>query len=113
MCWPIERSAPPGSTPIGKLEKAPWQVALRCLLILETELGARSDDANGFADFMLGAVDMPESALLQPLSECVVFFVSDVLVSLVEQLHSAMQPASVIEAGINGRMVVQILAIID
>jgi hypothetical protein len=72
-----------------------------------------SDDADGFADFVLGAIDVAKGTLLQALSEGVVFFVSDVLVSLAEQLLGAMQTARVIEAGINRRMIVQVLTIID
>ncbi len=49
-----------------------------------------SDGADSIADSLFGTINMAEGALLQALSPTIVFFVSDIRVSLIEQLHSAM-----------------------
>lgn len=83
------------------------------LFVLELKSGAGSDDADGFADFMPGLVDVAEGPLLEALGDGVVLFLLDVLVSLVEQLLGAMQTAGIIEAYVNRGVIVQVLAIIN
>ena len=64
-------------------------------------LAAGGNDADRLVYFVNGFVDVPKSALLEALSESVVLFVG------------AAQAARVVETGVNRRMVVQILAVID
>lgn len=71
------------------------------------------DDADGFVDFVHGLVDVAEGPLLETLGEGVVFFASNILVGFVEKLPGAMEAAGVIEAGVHGRMIVEILAVIN
>jgi hypothetical protein len=70
-------------------------------------------DADALVDFVNGAINVAESALLQALRERVVFLVSDILMGFFEELLGAMETASVVETGVDRRMIVQIFAIVD
>jgi len=58
-------------------------------------------------------VDVLESAYLETLRESVVFFLRNVVVSLVDELESPVETAAPIETRVNGSMIVQVLAIVD
>src|SRR5579862_681513 len=62
---------------------------------------------------MMRFVDVLQSALLETLSKGVVLFLSDVIVGLVQELQSPGETAAPIHLRIDGRMIVQILAIVD
>jgi len=64
------------------------------------------DDAVGF-------VDVVESAIAKAAHGRVIFFAGDIVVSFIEQFHSAMKTSGTIHACIDGRMIVQVLAVID
>jgi hypothetical protein len=72
-----------------------------------------SDDVDALVDFVNGAINVAESALLQALRKAVVFLVSNILMSFFEELFGAMETASVIETGVDRRMIIQIFAIVD
>src|SRR5580704_5900014 len=76
-----------------------------------TRLVAGGDDADRFANFVAGLVDMFEGALLQTNGQLVVFFVLDILMSLVQEFHGAMQAAGPIETGVDGDVIVDVFAI--
>ena len=71
------------------------------------------DDVDALVDFVNGAINVAESALLQALREAVVFLVSDILMSFFKELLGAMETASVVETGVDRRMIVQIFAVVD
>ena len=71
------------------------------------------DQADGLFYVVMGLIDVDEGALLQALREAVVFFLRDILMRLIEQLQGAMQAAVPGHVGVHGRMIVQILAIVD
>jgi hypothetical protein len=71
------------------------------------------DDADRFLDVLVGFVDVLQRAHLKALSKRVVFFLGYVVMSLVDKLKSPVETSAPVEAGINGRMIVQVLAIID
>lgn len=71
------------------------------------------DDADALVDFVNGAIDVAESALLEALGEGVVFFAGDILVGLFEELLGAVEAASVVEARVNRRMIVEVFAVVD
>jgi hypothetical protein len=64
------------------------------------------DDAVGFVDVMQGAV-------AQAARGGIVFFARDVVVSFIEQFHGAVKAAGAVHAGIDWRMIVQVLAVVD
>jgi hypothetical protein len=67
----------------------------------------------GFLGVVMSTVDVAKSALLEPLGETIVFFTRDVVVSFIEKFDGAMETAGPVEMSVHGRMVVEILAIID
>ena len=75
------------------------------------ELAVRFDDADALANLLPGLVDVIEGALLQATSPAVVFFVGNVIVGLVEKFQDAVEAATVVQAGVNWRMFIEILAI--
>jgi hypothetical protein len=64
------------------------------------------DDAMSFVDVMEGAI--PKTAYGR-----VIFFPGDVIVSFVQQFHGTVKAAGAVHSGINRRVVVQILAIVN
>ncbi len=68
---------------------------------------------NGFFDVLVRFVDVLESALLEALGEGVVFFLGDIVVGLVDEFECAVETSAPIEARVNRRMIVQILAVVD
>lgn len=68
---------------------------------------------NSFLDVLVGLIDMLESALLEALGERIVFFLSDIVVGFVNEFERAVETAAPIEASVNRRMIVQILAVIE
>ena len=56
---------------------------------------------------------MAKRALLQPLGKAILFLVGDVLASLVQKLLGAVQTAGVVQPGVDRRMIVQVLAVVD
>ena len=71
------------------------------------------DDANGFFDVEVRLVDVLQRTVTQALREAVVLFLGNVVVGLVEQFEGAVETAPPIHVGIDGRMVVYVLAVID
>ena len=74
---------------------------------------AGGDDTDALIHFVNGFVNVAEGALLEALSEGIVFFAGDVLMRFFEQLLGAVQSTGVVETSVNRRMVVTVLAIID
>ncbi len=68
---------------------------------------------NGLFDVFVRLVDVFESALLEALGEGVVFFLGDIVVSLVDEFEGPVEAAAPVEAGVNWRMIVEILAVVD
>jgi hypothetical protein len=58
-------------------------------------------------------IDVLERAISQPAYGWIIFFAGDIVVRLVQQLQSAMKAPSAIHVGIHGRMIAQILTIIN
>ena len=85
-------------------------VALSRRLILYPQL---LDEMNGLFDVLMSLVNVFEGALLQSLREGVVFFLGNIAVCLVDQFQRAVKPAGPIHAGVNRRMIVQVLAVVD
>jgi len=71
------------------------------------------DKTDCFVDLMDRPVYVSKRTLLQTLGKPIIFFVGNVLMSLLQELAGAVQPARVIQPGIHRRVVVQILAIVD
>lgn len=61
----------------------------------------------------MGFVDVLESALLKALGEAVVFVTGDVVVRFVEQFEGVAKTASPLQVGVDRRMFVNVLAILD
>ena len=76
-------------------------------------LGVRIDEPDRLVNLMNRPVDVAKGALLQALGGGIILFVSDVLVSLLEQLFGAVQPAGVVQPGVNRRMIIQVFAVVD
>jgi hypothetical protein len=68
---------------------------------------------NGLFDVLVRLVDMLESALLEALGEGVVFFLGNIVVSLVDEFECTVETSAPVEACVNCRMIVQILAVVD
>jgi hypothetical protein len=64
------------------------------------------DDAMGF-------VDMMEGAIAQAADGRIIFFAGDIVVGLVEQFQRTVEAASAVHVGVDRRMVVQVLAVIN
>jgi len=64
-------------------------------------------------DDVMGFVDMAEGAIAQTAHRRIVFFAGNIIVRLVEQFQGAAIAASVPNARIDRRMVIQILAIVN
>jgi hypothetical protein len=71
------------------------------------------DQVNGFLDLVMGLINVLDGAHLESLSELVVFFLGNIVMGFVEQFQRTMQASAPIHFGVNGRMIVQILAIVD
>ena len=67
----------------------------------------------GFFRVMMRLFDVIQRPLLQPLRKAIVLFARDIVVGLVNQFKSAMQAAGPVESGVNRRVLVQVLAIIN
>jgi hypothetical protein len=68
---------------------------------------------NGFLDVLVGLVDVLEGVLLEALRRGIVFFLSYVVVGLVDEFQRPVEAAAPVEASVNRGMIVQILAVID
>jgi hypothetical protein len=68
---------------------------------------------DGFFDVVVRLVDMFQGAVLQPLSEAVVFIFGHVMVGLVEQFQGTVETAAPIHMGIDRWMIVQVLVVVD
>ena len=68
---------------------------------------------NGLFDVLVRLVDMLESALLEALGKGVVFFLGDIVVSLVDEFECTVETPAPIEARVNRWMIVQVLAVVD
>jgi hypothetical protein len=71
------------------------------------------NQVNGLFDVMMGPVDVFEGAPLQALRERVVLLLSNVPMGLVDQLEGAVKAAGPIHSGIDRRMMVEVLAVVD
>ena len=71
------------------------------------------ENFDGFLGVVVSTVDVAKSALLEPLGETIVFFTGDVVVSFVEEFDGAVETAGPVQMSVHGRMVVEILAIVD
>jgi len=71
------------------------------------------NQVNGLFDVMMGPVDVFEGAPLQALREPVVLLFSYVVMGLVDQLEGAAKAAVPIHMGIDRRMIVEVLAVVD
>jgi hypothetical protein len=69
--------------------------------------------ADQVIDNAVGFVDVVDGAIAQAADGRIVFFAGDVVMGLVEQFKGAVKAAGAIHVRIDGRMVVQILAVID
>jgi hypothetical protein len=58
-------------------------------------------------------VNMSKSAVAQAARPRIIFFACDVIVRFVEQFQRAMKTAAAVQARIDRRMIVQVLAVID
>ncbi|MGA3072173.1 MAG: hypothetical protein ABSG56_00635 [Bryobacteraceae bacterium] len=74
---------------------------------------AVSNYPNGLFDVMMRLVDVLQRSQLQPLRKAIVLFMRDIVVGLVDQFKSAMQAARPVEPGIDGRVIVEILAVVN
>jgi hypothetical protein len=79
----------------------------------EAVLAAGGGDADALVHLVNRFVDVPKSALLEALGEGVVRFTSNILVRFFEQFLGAVQAARVVETGVNRRIVIQMLAVVD
>src|SRR5271165_3225984 len=64
-------------------------------------------------DDAVGLVDVMDGTIAQAAGVRIIFLTGDVVVRFVEQFERAMETTRSIHAGIYGRMVVQVLAIIN
>jgi len=56
---------------------------------------------------------MLESALLESLGRGIVFFLGNVVVGFVDEFQCPVETAAPVEASVNRRMIVEVLAVID
>jgi hypothetical protein len=68
---------------------------------------------NGFSDVIMRLVDVPHRPLLQALRKAIVLFLRDIAVGFVDQFKSAMSAARRVELGVNRRVIVQILTVVN
>ena len=71
------------------------------------------ENLDGFLGVVVSTVDVAKSALLEPLGETIVFLTGDVIVSFIEKFDGAVETAGPVEMSVHGRMVVEILAVVD
>ena len=71
------------------------------------------NQVDGFFYVVMRPVDVLDGTCLQALGKGVVFFFADVMVRLVQQLEGAVQTARPRKAGVNRRMIVDVLAVVD
>jgi hypothetical protein len=64
-------------------------------------------------DNAVGFVDVVDGAVAQSADGRIIFLAGDVVMRLVEQLRSAVKAAGAIHVRIDGRMVIQVFAVID
>jgi hypothetical protein len=81
-------------------------------MLLADEL-CLADYFDGFLHVVMSLVDVVQGALLEALSEAVVFFAGDVVVRLVEQFGGAAETAAPLEVSVDWRVIVQVLAVFD
>jgi len=72
-----------------------------------------SDQPDRVVDRVDSPVYVAEGTLLQALGKAVVFFMSDVLMSLLQELLGAVQASNMVQPSVNRRMVVQVFAVVD
>jgi len=65
------------------MKKAPWLEG-HGAFEFRLRLRAGGDDADGFANFMPGLVDVAKSTLLESLCKAIVFFVSNIFMGFAE-----------------------------
>lgn len=68
---------------------------------------------NGLFDVLVRLVDVLKSALLKALGEGIVFFLGDIVVGFVDEFEGTVETAAPVEASVNRRMIVQVLAVVD
>ena len=68
---------------------------------------------DGFFDVVVCPVDVFQRAVLQPLSEAVIFIFGHVMVRLVEQFQSTVETAAPVHVGIDRWVIVQVLVVVD
>ena len=73
----------------------------------------RFHPVDGFLYMMVGLVNVAHRPLLQALRKLVVLFSRYILMRLVQKLQRSVQPPGPVQVGINRRMIVQILPVID
>jgi hypothetical protein len=92
----------------------PQRAGLRPAPAESAEIQVRlSSCANGFFDVVMGFVDVHDGSRLKALGEPVVLFLGDVAMGFVDQLESAMKATGPIHVGIDRRMIVDVLAVVD
>jgi hypothetical protein len=64
-------------------------------------------------DNAVGFVDVMDGAIAETADGWIVFFASDVIMRFAEQFHGALKAAGAVHVHIDGRMIVQILAVVD
>jgi hypothetical protein len=64
-------------------------------------------------DDAVGLVDVMDGAIAQSADAGIIFFAGNVVVRLVEELEGAVKAASAVHAGVDRRMVFQVLAVIN
>ena len=96
-------------------KKAPQQKRLGCRGNWRSKCGSGvgRDDLDSLVDLVNGPVDMAKGALLEALGKGIIFLAGDILMRLLEQFFGAMESARVVHAGVDWRMVVEILAVVD
>jgi hypothetical protein len=68
---------------------------------------------NRFLDVVMRLVDVHDGARLKTLRKGVVFFLGNVVVGFVDELESPVETAAPVETCVHGRMIVDILSVID
>jgi len=76
-------------------------------------LPVRFHPVNRIFHMMVRLVNVTQRALLQALRKPVVLFLCNILMRLVQKLQRAVQPPGPIHVGINGRVIVQVLSVVD
>jgi hypothetical protein len=64
-------------------------------------------------DDVMGFVDVVQGTVAKAAYSRIVFFAGDVIVRFIEQFHRAMKTAGAVHAGIDRRVIVQILAVVN